>query len=186
MINAQPKKTKPDRLREKKARKKVKKKVVKKKKLSLSKEKTRADMIMSIYIRFRDCLETTNTLEFGRCFTCNKTYEYIQLQNGHFIGRAKTNTRFSEDNCNIQCFNCNMTLGGNYIIYTTKIIDIHGRQFVEELKERGKTSKQFKAIDMIDVQNHFLAKIKELTGFVYKWGRVPNKNYYKWVQQEVS
>lgn len=188
MINAQPKKTKEDRKKEKATRKRVKKKVVKKKvkKPVLGKEKIKCDRIMSIYIRLRDCLDTTNTVDRGKCFTCDTEYDFADLQNGHFISRRFNATRMDESNCNIQCFNCNMTKGGNYIEYTLRMIEQRGRGSIDVLKEKSKEPSKYKAIDFVEMQYSFVHKIEEMTGFVYKWQRVEGKSYYKWVRLDDS
>lgn len=178
-----PKKTKEDRAKEKKARKKIKKKVSKKaiKKPTLKKEKERCDRIMSIYIRLRDCLKTTETLDNGYCFTCRKPYSFAELQNGHFVSRAKVPTRMDEDNCNAQCYGCNVIKNGNYIEYTTRLIDERGRNFVDALIEKSKNTVKYKAFDYIDMQQMFVSKIFDMSGMLYKWEKEQGKSYYKWI-----
>lgn len=193
-----PKKTKEDRVLEKLHRQSIKKaskelknklknkdknKKPKVKKISAKKEKERLDMIFSIYIRLKGCLDTTNTTEIGKCFTCGRTYTFYELQNGHFISRKSLHTRFDEDNCKIQCSGCNVFKSGNYIEYTTRMIDKHGREFVERLKEKSKELIKFKAHDYVRMQNEIVYKIRELTGFEYVWDKVEGKSYKKWVRK---
>ena len=179
-----PKKTKEERAKEKKARKKVKKKSVKK--ISLKKEKEKADKIMSIYIRLRDCYETTATFEQGRCYTCGDLFDFDALQNGHFESRRYNNTRFDEDNCRIQCYGCNCMKNGNYIEYTKKMLKEVGEEAVEALKDKSRVNRQFKAVDMLEIQHDFIENIKALCGRVYVWGRVDGKSHYKWqISEEI-
>lgn len=71
----------------------------------------KADKEFSLYIRKRD----------GKCIRCQKTES---LQNSHFWGRARENTRFDPDNCDTLCFRCHQYLGGD------------GREEYIELKKR--------------------------------------------------
>jgi hypothetical protein len=65
-----------------------------------------ADVKFSLYIRSRDK---------WRCCYCKKQYEppTAGLQNSHFWGRARENTRFDPDNCDALCFRCHQYLGGD-------------------------------------------------------------------------
>ena len=173
-----PKKDKEVRAKEKKARKKVKKKSVKK--ISLKKEKEKADKIMSIYIRLRDCLKTTNTTELGKCYTCGNTFHFDDLQNGHFESRRFNSTRFDENDCRIQCYSCNVCLNGNYIEYTKRLINEIGQDGVNRLHDKARTNKRFKAVDMLEIQQYFIGKIKDLANLRYEWKRVEGKSHYKW------
>ena len=177
-----PKKTKEERLKEKKKRKTIKKKAVKK--ISAKKEKEKLDKIFSIYIRLRDCLETTGSTGLGHCFTCGKSFLFDELQCGHFFSRKFLPIRFDDDNCHIQCAGCNVFKSGNYIEYTTRMIDVYGRDKVEELREKSKEQVNFKALDYIRMQGETVEKIKSITGLTYKWGKAEGKSYKKWVTDD--
>ncbi len=66
----------------------------------------KADVEFSKYIRTRDR---------WTCVYCKKTFEppTAGLQNSHFWGRARENTRFDPDNCDALCFRCHQYLGGD-------------------------------------------------------------------------
>lgn len=81
--------------------------VSKLKKEKITPLKTKLDNIFSLYIRLREATDEG----FVQCFTCGKV-RYFQdyMQCGHFQSRRHIATRFDEQNCQVQCANCN----GNY------------------------------------------------------------------------
>lgn len=66
----------------------------------------KADVKFSKYIRTRDG---------WRCVRCSKQYipPTQGLQNSHFWGRGRENTRFDPDNCDALCFRCHQYWGGD-------------------------------------------------------------------------
>jgi len=90
---------------------KPKSKLVAKKKLEKSskpikKLKLKADTLFSKSIRYRDC-EIKEGMWVGQCITCDRWYDLAKLQNGHFIKRSISITRFNDENCNAICDDCN-------------------------------------------------------------------------------
>lgn len=69
-----------------------------------------ADTLFSKYIRLRDSLKTTWTLEKCKCITCWNTYDFKKIQNWHFASRRFYQTRWLDKNCNAQCYMCNVWL----------------------------------------------------------------------------
>jgi hypothetical protein len=90
-----------------------------------------ADAKFSIFIRTRDgwC-----------CVRCGKQYQSptAGLQNSHFWGRARENTRFDPDNCDALCFSCHQYWGGDgredYIEFKKKQL---GEEGYKKLKLRA-------------------------------------------------
>ena len=66
------------------------------------------------------------------CFTCGQPKFWKELQAGHFIGGRTNAVLFQEEIVKPQCLMCNVFLRGNYGRYTLKMIDLHGREKVEE------------------------------------------------------
>lgn len=62
----------------------------------------RADEWMSKFIRLRDA----DASGYGRCISCGKLVHWSEADNGHFINRGHLNTRYDEQNCNLQCRSC--------------------------------------------------------------------------------
>jgi hypothetical protein len=77
----------------------------------------KADVEFSKYIRTRDG---------WRCVACGTQYQPPTqgLQNSHFWGRGRENTRFDPDNCDALCFSCHQYWGGDgreeYIAFKIK------------------------------------------------------------------
>ena len=68
------------------------------------------DQVFSLYIRLRYA-----TNEITECYTCGKVDHYKKLQCGHFMSRKYYATRWDEDNCQVQCYSCNvMRYGEQY------------------------------------------------------------------------
>lgn len=65
--------------------------------------KDKAWKAFSTYIRTRDSIKTTGGVDFCRCITCKKIYEYKQTQAGHFVPGRSNSVLFKEDIVNGQC-----------------------------------------------------------------------------------
>jgi len=116
----------------------IKSKPLKGKKASKSgkKVKTQAqlkkelDTIFSIYIRqkFSDS-DGNNT-----CYTCGKAGTIKTMQNGHFVSRQYLATRWSENNCRIQCSGCNLFGNGKPLDFEERLKKDLGSEYVEKMK----------------------------------------------------
>ena len=80
------------------------------KKKSISKLKKELDSVFSKYIRHK---YSKNGMV--ACYTCGVSKPIKQMQNGHFQSRKHLNTRWSEDNCRVQCVGCNVFKYGDAI-----------------------------------------------------------------------
>lgn len=71
------------------------------------------------------------------CFTCDRKAEGAGMHAGHFVTGATCPTElyFSEDNVHAQCYNCNINLSGNWVIYEERMKIKHGEEFTEQLKK---------------------------------------------------
>jgi hypothetical protein len=68
------------------------------------------DKEFSIFIRNRYAKNG-----MAECVTCGTIKEVKQLQCGHFMSRKHYATRWDEDNCQVQCYTCNvMRYGEQY------------------------------------------------------------------------
>lgn len=90
--------------------------------------KARCWKIFSEYIRRKDADEGGTNY----CFTCGQPKFWKELQAGHFIGGRTNAVLFNEEIVKPQCLMCNVFLRGNYGVYTLKMLDLHGREKVEE------------------------------------------------------
>jgi len=139
-----------------------------KKKPTLAKLKNKLWPIFSLYIRTRDCLKTTGCASFGLCITCGKRYHIKLLQAGHFIpGRHNANL-FSEKGTNAQCYNCNINLKGNTLVYRRKIIEMYGFGADEELEREDKQIKKFQEFELLKMIEDYKNKTKTLLASLEK------------------
>lgn len=84
-------------------------KIAKVKKIkSISQLKSLADKLCSEYIRRK----YANWKGEVKCFTCDKMLQWKQIQNGHYISRVYSNTRYYEPNLRPQCYSCNIMKHG--------------------------------------------------------------------------
>ena len=78
------------------------------KKISRKNIVKRLDTIFSLYIRLR----VANN-EMVECFTCGKISHYKKnMQCGHFQSRSSYSTRWDPNNCQVQCYGCNVMQQG--------------------------------------------------------------------------
>lgn len=133
-----------------------------KKAQSLKSLKEKAWGLFSQYIRTRDCLETTGCASFGLCITCGKRYHFKLLQAGHFIAGRHNANLFSEKGTHAQCYNCNINLKGNTLVYRRKIIEMYGEGYDEVLEQEDREIKQFKKQDYEEMITKFKEAMKNL------------------------
>lgn len=70
------------------------------------------DTVFSQFIRLRDSDENG----YITCY-CGAVVYWTEADNSHYMPRLHMNTRFSDENCNSSCRNCNRHLDGNLIVY---------------------------------------------------------------------
>jgi hypothetical protein len=128
----------------------------------ISSLKNKARKIFSEYIRLRDCFKTTGTLTYGRCVTCNKAFDFKQLQCGHFIQGRHNSVFFHEQNSHAQCVGCNIFLKGKLIDYTLYMQQTYGNDIVEELRRLDRQLKKFTRYEYERIIKDYSSKIRYL------------------------
>ena len=109
---------------------------------------------VSPYIRQRDK---------GKCFTCGVMKDWKEMQAGHFIPRGSySDTMYDETNLHCQCPKCNTYLGGNLTEYAIKMIDKYGREYVDELRFRGRQTKKWTREELKDLIEIYKTKLENL------------------------
>lgn len=88
------------------------------------------DTKFSIHLRSREWSDDSG---FCTCFTCGKRLPWRETQVGHFKSRGHLGLRWDLDNVKPQCFNCNVTLGGNLEEYAKRL----GEEMVMTLELRS-------------------------------------------------
>ncbi len=84
--------------------------------------------------------------------------------NEHGGGRRSVHvaTRFNEEIVKPQCLMCNVFLRGNYGKYTLKMLDLHGREKVEEFMALKHQVVKYTRTDLEELIESYKQKLKEL------------------------
>jgi hypothetical protein len=139
-------------------KKKTKKKIVK-----TSTLKKKAWDLFSRYIRMRDCLKTEGHIYEGKCYTCGKTFLFENLQAGHFIDGRKNNNLFDERGVHAQCYQCNVGLKGNKVIYTLNMQRDYGQTVIDEMLKKNREPRNVKGYEYLEMIEDFKKKIEGLS-----------------------
>jgi len=142
--------------------KKKRNRMFRKKKTPYRKAKEKAWNTFSEYIRKRDCLQSTGSLERGFCCSCHRLVEYKNSQAGHFLDGRGNSILFEETGVHLQCSGCNIWKHGNKIAYYDFMRDIYGQEHIEKLKAQAKQTKTFTTSELIKLTEELKCKIKEI------------------------
>ncbi len=127
-------------------------------KKTISKLKKELDTIFSKYIRLR-----YSSSERAVCFTCGKTDHWKKMQAGHFMSRRHTNTRWDENNVQVQCVRCNMFNQGEQYKFG-KLLDVRiGDRTSEYLEWKSKQILKLNRVDYEEMIAKYKEKVKKLT-----------------------
>ena len=132
------------------------------KRKSKSKLKEEVWSIFSEYIRKRDCLKTTNDIDWGKCITCETLRKRGELDAGHFVPGRHNSILFEETCVHAQCRRCNRFLGGEPLKYRRAIIRLYGEGYDIILEEKAMETKKFTISELEGMKETFRNKIKEL------------------------
>jgi hypothetical protein len=135
------------------------------KKLSISKAKKNAWKQFSMYIRLRDSLKTVGNISQCKCITCGNIYPTFGrscIQAGHFIPGRKNAVLFHEDLVHGQCQICNMWKKGDWVAYEQKMVEMYGREKVEEFKLLAFVTVKYTASDYSEIEEKYKKKVKEI------------------------
>ena len=128
------------------------------KKQTLGKVKKRLWSWFSKYIR----MKYSDDNGYCKCVTCGMVNHYTSMHAGHFIARAQGNAcYFEEDNVHVQCYRCNINLGGNGPEYYPFMVETYGEERVHELRELSKTTRKFTVNDLLEMEAEYKQKVKE-------------------------
>jgi hypothetical protein len=129
---------------------------------SISRLKKEVREVFSKYIRLRDCLRTTGTLEYCNCITCSRLIAFKEAQAGHFVDCRHSPTLFDETNVHAQCARCNVYLDGEILKYRREIIRLYGEGYDVQLEEKAIETKKFTRDELLDLKELYAQKIREL------------------------
>jgi hypothetical protein len=116
----------------------------------------------SRYIRTRDCIRFTGDPDKGKCVTCNRPYDYKQLQAGHFIAGRTNSVLFDEEAVYSQCYGCNVGRGGAHVEYFIFMENEVGREKIDELRRKRHQNLKYKLFDYERIRDEYDAKYEAL------------------------
>mgnify|MGYP003647302390 CR=1 FL=1 len=114
-------------------------------KKTIPKLKKELDKWFSLYIRLREA----TTEGMTQCFTCGKAGHYKTggMQCGHFQSRRHTSTRWSLQNCQVQCVKCNMFNQGEQFKFGLYLDNKYGEGTAQELEIISKQTMKLTRIE---------------------------------------
>ena len=99
---------------------------------------------------------------YAQCVTCGAVKHWKELQGGHFISRVFTAHKLTEENIHPQCPGCNGPKRGNLIHYTTYMIDMYGREFVDELERTKGQTRKYNRVEIGEIIKELKEQAKQL------------------------
>lgn len=135
------------------------------KKLTISKAKKKAWEQFSLFVRLRDSLLTVGNTTQCACVTCGNIYPTLGrscIQAGHFIPGRKNAVLFHEDLVHGQCHICNMWRKGDWVTYERKMIEMYGREKVEEFKLLADVTIKYTVTELQEIEAKYKAKVEDI------------------------
>ena len=100
---------------------------------------------------------------YASCVTCGVTKHWKDLDAGHFISKSRGNSiYFEEENIHPQCAGCNRFHEGNKHQYTLYMIDMYGREKVEELEQLARTRVHYRVKDYLEIEEYYKRALENL------------------------
>lgn len=109
------------------------------------------DDAFSRFIRLRD----SSGGGYGKCVTCGRINHIKEMDCGHFISRAKDDTRWAEQNCHLQCKVCNGFHGGKGWEMGSYIEIKYGKGTVDKLKLKLLNRRKFERFEIEAMTEHY-------------------------------
>lgn len=113
---------------------------------TITKLKKEADKQYSLYVRLRDSINGVCA-----CITCGVKKPVKAMQNGHFVKRSVNLLRYDEENCNAQCYQCNVRRYGEQYLYAKALDDKYGEGTAEKLMAQKDERHQFNPEELTQI-----------------------------------
>ena len=128
----------------------------KKKPKGVAQLKKLADKHFSQAVRLRD----SDKNGLAECITCGVKKHWKDMHAGHFVKRSVSLLRYSEENVNAQCPQCNLYKYGEQYAYS-KAIDLkYGDGKAEELHAQRFTTHKFNTSELQSIINEAKEQVK--------------------------
>jgi len=128
------------------------------KKVEKAKYKKLAWTVFSRYIR----MKAREYGEYTKCYTCGTLKPWKQMQAGHGIGGRSNAVLFDERLVKPQCAGCNLFGGGQYRIFTRKLIDELGLIEYDKMVHESTTLISLKEYQFQEIYEKYKKKLEEL------------------------
>lgn len=115
------------------------------------------DTIFSQYIRKKNSDHGK-----AKCFTCGKIDDWKKLQNGHFQSRRHYSTRWSEQNCQVQCAGCNVFKYGEQYKFGFELDKKYGEGTAQELHIKAQKQIKFQNYELLEMIKKYQDLFNEL------------------------
>lgn len=131
-------------------------------KSKLGTQKRKTWIACSKYVRTRDCLKTTGSPEYGRCYTCGGNHHITKLDAGHFLPGRRNSILFDTRGIHAQCTYCNHMREGATLEYLERMLADHGQDVVDELRRLDKSTRKYTVAELAELEAEFKRKTEEL------------------------
>jgi len=128
------------------------------KKKTIPKLKKDLDAIFSKYIRLK---YSKNGIT--HCYTCGRPHEWKWIQNGHYVSRRYTATRWDEGNCKPQCISCNLYNEGMKNVFAINLVREYGVEHLEKLEIKKNNKSKMDRFAYETLINDYKEKVSKLT-----------------------
>ncbi len=116
----------------------------------------------SLYIRTRDCIETTGEPEWGHCCTCGVLKHIKEMDAGHYISGRSNSILFVDEGIHIQCRHCNRFREGRKDEYERFMLDKYGPELCEKLKNLKWIKKSFSLLELKAIEQDYQDRLRGL------------------------
>ena len=123
----------------------------------VGKEKQKAMTLIQKLVR----MKASDDAGFCQCVTCGVVKHYKEMQGGHYISRKYNATALLEENIHVQCASCNCFKNGNMDAYALYMLDMYGREFLDELNQLKHSVRKYTTAELKEIQADLRQQIKE-------------------------
>lgn len=99
------------------------------------------------YIKVRDALATTGTIDHAKCITCGKTFHISEMDAGHMIPGRTGGILFDETIVFAQCTTCNREGNGERQAFKAVMVARNGEAWYEAKEAARKTNTKLGAFE---------------------------------------
>lgn len=94
-----------------------------------------------------------------KCFTCSAVKHLTLCDGGHWISRTYLAHKLDPDNVHPQCKGCNGFKGSNPIVYTLRMIDTYGDEWVRDMEARKRDRPKWTRASLLELIAELKAEI---------------------------